>query len=187
MRWHRAAATGLAAAVLTGCGGAGEATVDTPSPAACQPTDATLPPGASMAGMDGRYAVRLVSEDGRTASADLSLVDQPDGMRRLEDASTPLGGTIEIDLESIGAQPVGDLDSTDPEAPGVLVLESDGAEGRTILLRLGSEANQRGRMSFDGAFTVLYVQRMDGEGFSGAWWSGVRATRTEGHFCAYPA
>lgn len=138
-----------------------------------------------MAGMEGEYTVHLLAEDGRTATAALSLTPQPAGMRELQDAMTPLGGTIEVDLDAIGAQPVGALDATDPEAPGVLVLESDGSEGRTILLRLGSEANQRGRMSFDGAFTVLSVLTMSDGGFSGAWWSGVREARTEGHFCAY--
>lgn len=167
----------------TACGGTGS--MEMPGPEACVPSSATLAAGASMNGMGGDYTVHLLGEDGRMTTASLTLTSQPTGMRQMEDAMTPLGGTIDVDLEAIGAQPVGALDSADPEAPGVLVLESDGSEGRTILLRLGSEANQRGRMSFDGAFTVLSVQRMSDNGFSGAWWSGVREMRTEGHFCAY--
>lgn len=175
----------VGALVAGACGGSGEEALEVPSPAACQPTEDVLAPAASMTGMEGTYTVHLVGDDGRAGTAALALTPQPAGMRTLEDANTPLGGTIDVDLEAIGAQPVGALDATDPEAPGVLVLESDGSEGRTILIRLGSEANQRGRMSFDGAFTVLYVQRMSADGFSGTWWSGVRDTRTEGHFCAW--
>lgn len=183
MRMRNAAVLVGTAAALSACGGSGS--VEMPGPAACAPTNGGLASGATMASMDGSYTVHLVGDDGRVTTAALSLTPQPADMRRLQDAMTPLGGTIDVDLAAIGAEQVGALDSTDPEAPGVLVLESDGSEGRTILLRLGSEANERGRMSFDGAFAVLSVQRMADGGFSGRWWSGVREARTEGHFCAY--
>lgn len=153
------------------------------APAMCGPTMATLAPGATLEEMSGSFTLTMVGAEGRTTGS-LTLAEQPDGMRTMRDAATPLGGPVEIDLGAVGAQEVRTLDSTDPAAPGALVLESDGSEGRTILVRLGSEANRRDVQAFDGAYAVLSVRSIEDGGFSGAWWSGVRDVRNEGYFCA---
>jgi hypothetical protein len=182
----------LAGAVLSmvgmvaGCGGnsAGEGEANRLSPAVCAPTTSSLSQDASLESMAGEYRVVLVSEDSRSTAGDLSLRAQPAALRTLETSGTPLGGTLDIDLGAVGAQLVRSLSSTDPSSPGVLVIESDGAEGREILLRLGSEANRRDSATFDGAYAVLSVQRVASNGFAGIWWSGVRDQRSEGYFCA---
>ncbi|MFQ5702445.1 MAG: hypothetical protein ACE5HT_00310 [Gemmatimonadales bacterium] len=98
-------------------------------------------------------------------------------------------GTTDIALEEVGAIRVGDIASSDVSKPGVAVLQTKagaGAGGRpTITLRLGSAANERGVLRFDGGFTVLYVRKMDRAGFAGGWASGVRDKQAEGFFCAY--
>jgi hypothetical protein len=179
----------LSVGALAACGSnsAGEGDANRLSPAACAPTSSSLSPDASLASMAGDYRVVLVAEDSRSTAGDLSLREQPAGLRTLESSGTPLGGTLDIDLGAVGAQPVRSLSSTDPSSPGVLVLESDGAEGREILLRLGSEANRRDSATFDGAYAVLSVQSVGSNGFAGVWWSGVWDQRSEGYFCATAA
>lgn len=167
--------------VLSACGGASSA--EHLAPASCAPTGGVLASDASMAPMSGSYTLTMVAGDSR-ATGSLTLSEQPDDMRRMQDAVTPLGGPVDIDLVSVGAQDMRMLDSTDPAAPGALVLESDGSEGRTVLVRLGGEANRRDVRSFDGAYAVLSVQAIVDGGFSGSWWSGVRDARSEGYFCA---
>ena len=155
--------------------------------ATCVPSTATLSSGESMVSMAGSYRVLLVGADMRTVQGEMTLSEQPVNLRVLQDARTPLGGFTNLDLTAVGAQPVQDLRSTDPAGPGVLVIESDGAGGREILLRLGSQNNRRDVFQFDGAHTVLSVQNIAGDAFVGRWWSGVRSVRTEGHFCAVQA
>lgn len=167
--------------VVSACGGAAPAAHL--APATCAPTSGTLGPGATLGEMSGSYTLTMVGTDART-SGSLMLSTQPEGMRSMMDASTPLGGSVEIDLAAVGAQSVRMLDSVDPAAPGALVLESEGSEGRTVLVRLGSEANRRDVRAFDGAYAVLSVRDIEEGGFSGSWWSGVRDVRTEGYFCA---
>jgi hypothetical protein len=178
--------------VLSACGGGSrvdEGTAENgpvPSGERCGPVESTLPDDATLATGAGRYRITLVGSDGSaTADGTLTLRERPAGMRMLDDSATPLGGTVEIDLAAVGAQVVRELDSDDPAAPGVLVLERDAVSGRSVLLRLGSEANRIDRQPFDAAFTVLDVRRIDGEGFFGDWRSGVRAERSEGYFCAW--
>lgn len=167
--------------VLAACGGSVPAAHL--APAACAPTAATLDAGATLGGMSGSYTLTMVGATARTTGS-LTLSEQPADMRRMQDATTPLGGMVEIDLAAVGAQTVRMLDSMDPAAPGALVLESDGSEGRTVLVRFGSEANQRDVRAFDGAYTVLSVMAIEEGGFAGSWWSGVRDARSEGYFCA---
>lgn len=167
--------------ILGACGGSAPAAHL--APAACAPTSATLDADATLGAMSGSYTLTMVGASTR-ATGSLTLSEQPADMRRMQDATTPLGGTVEIDLASVGAQSVRMLDSVDPAAPGALVLESDGSEGRTILVRFGSEANRRDVRAFDGAYAVLSVQAIEEGGFAGSWWSGVRDARSEGYFCA---
>ena len=58
------------------------------------------------------------------------------------------------------------------------------AEIASITLRLGSEANQRGVLRFDGAWTALYVRWIGDAGFGGEWTSGVTIPEATGSFCA---
>lgn len=177
----RSAVALAAVSVLGACGGGAPAAHL--APATCAQTSAILEPGATLGGMSGSYTLTMVGADVRTTGS-LTLSEQPTDMRRMQDAVTPLGGTVEIDLASVGAQSVRRLDSTDPAAPGALVLESDGSEGRTVLVRFGSEANRRDVRAFDGAYAVLSVRAIEEGGFAGSWWSGVRDARNEGYFCA---
>ncbi len=111
----------------------------------------------------------------------------PEGEPRPE-TRVPLYGAVEIALEEVGAVVAGALGSLEPAAPGVAVLEiHDGADGpiSDLILRLGSEANRRDVVRFDGAFTALYVRRIESSGFAGRWASGVPGEEPAGgHFCA---
>jgi hypothetical protein len=175
----------LGSVTLLACGGAsGGADGEMISLSSCVPSTTTLASDQSMASMAGSYRVVLVGADTRMVQGEMTLSEQPANLRVLQDARTPLGGSIDLDLTAVGAQPVRDLGSIDPAEPGVLVIESDGADGREILLRLGSENNRRDVFQFDGAHAVLSVQNIVGDAFVGRWRSGVRSVRTEGHFCA---
>lgn len=183
----------LAAAACAGCmasnpgesveGGGAAPRADA---ASCMPVERSLASGATMAGMAGRYDLVLVRPGDRPAAADgsVTLRDQPSGSQEIWGASTPLLGSTDVELDAVGALKVGDPMSEDPEAPGVLVLEQDRSDGRSVILRLGSEANRRDQLRFDGAYTVLRVHRIDADGFSGSWESGSSDVRSLGHFCA---
>lgn len=104
----------------------------------------------------------------------------------LADASTPLYGFTDVDLESVGAHRVGDPGSRDPSAPGVLVLEREEYGRRIITVRLGSDANRKDLVRYDGTYTALSVRNIDEEGFAGSWRSGggLGFSVTTGYFCA---
>jgi hypothetical protein len=173
---------------LAGCGGANAGQSD---PQACAPVAATE---ASMdaSRLAGEFVVRLVASSGAkrgaTTEGRLQLTPHDSAHRRLKlpDGSSsstytlPLYGTTAVDFAAIGAVAPGDPASTDPEGPGVLVIERPGQ----VMLRVGSEANRREVRRFDGAFTVLRVQQVTDEGFAGTWESGVGMDRSGGHFCA---
>jgi hypothetical protein len=142
--------------------------------------------------LDGEYSVRLVAtagaKRGEMTEGSLQLLPQDSAYRSLDlpDGSSsstytlPLYGTATIDFAAVGAVTPGDPGSADPASPGVLVIQSPGR----VMLRIGSEANRRGVRRFDGAFTVLRVQRITEQGFAGAWQSGVGGDQSSGHFCA---
>ena len=154
----------------------------------CKPASRRLNARATLAGREGTYILTLIQvvdgADARRAQGVLNLRRQPPGFEMLKTASTPLYGFTDVDLRAVGAHRVGDPASTDPEAPGVLVLESLHDGKRRILLRLGADANRRDSMLFDGAFTVLEVHAIYRGGFAGSWRSGLRSLRTGGYFCA---
>ena len=154
----------------------------------CEPTSGRLDARSTLAGREGTYLLTLAQVadgvDARRVQGFLYLRRQPAGLETLEAASTPLYGSTDVDLRAVGAHRVGDPASTDPEAPGVLVLESVHAGGRRILLRLGSHANRRDAALFDGAYTVLEVHGIADDGFYGGWRSGARSSRKAGYFCA---
>jgi len=188
----------LAAVVIVGgaCSGRSEAEA-VPSEAAaadviatmvCARPSAELAGPGSLVGMAGGYTVTMVgvAADGSTTTSvgTLTLLDQVPGLLEMSSVRTPLYGTIDIDVAAVGALPVGDLSSDDPQAPGVLVMESSAENVPPIRLRFGSEANQREVVRFDGGFTVLTVTELANGGFSGIWRSGVQGTSTDGFFCA---
>ena len=151
----------------------------------CETTAGELTRDATLVGADGRYRLVLVTRTGnRTVSGVLVLVSSPRGRGVLGSASTPLQGSTDIDLREVGAHRIGDPASTDPDAPGVLVLESGGRDTRQILLRLGSDANRVDRRLYDGGHTVLRVKQIDADGFAGTWESRARSSGTGGAFCA---
>ncbi|MCY3712748.1 MAG: hypothetical protein OXH02_05605 [Gemmatimonadetes bacterium] len=102
-------------------------------------------------------------------------------------SSTPLFGFTDVDPESVGAHRVGDPGSRDPSAPGVLVIERSEYGRGVITLRLGSDANRRDLVRYEGTYTTLSVNRIDEGGFSGSWRSGggMGFTVTTGYFCAW--
>jgi hypothetical protein len=94
-----------------------------------------------------------------------------------------LFGTTDVSVAAVGALSVGDLSSDDPDAPGVLVIESDAGGGKSTMLRFGSDANRRDMTRFDGGFTVLNVHQVGDGTFSGTWSSGSRRPEANGFFC----
>ena len=154
----------------------------------CASPSGRLDSDSTLATHVGRYELTLVRRadtvDIGSARGTLVLYRQAPGLEMLGHASTPLYGTADVNLSAVGAHRVGDIGSDAPDAPGVLVLEfvRDGA--RDILLRVGSAANRRDTMLYDGAYTVLEVHEISADGFSGSWRSGSNSSRAYGYFCA---
>ncbi|MFQ5678368.1 MAG: hypothetical protein ACE5HP_02825 [Gemmatimonadota bacterium] len=169
----------------------------------CRPGEARGGEEVRAAALAGRYELTLVTTSGEragmAATGTLVLTEMPEGMRAvrapggetLEGVTAPLLGTLALDLESVGATVAGSTDATDPEGPGVLVLESaPNAPAGTrpgVTIRFGSVANDRRQTRFDGAYTALFVRRTAERGFFGSWASGVRREEAAGHFCALRA
>ena len=157
-------------------------------PSTCMPTSNSLHAKVTLSDRAGQYQLTLVEvvngTDARSAQGTLTLRQQPSGLDSLGSAATPLYGFTDVNLRAVGAYEVGDPTSEDPQAPGVLVLESDRAGARRVLLRLGADANQRDAALFDGAYTVLEMHEIVSDGFAGNWRSGLRLSRIEGYFCA---
>jgi hypothetical protein len=174
--------------LLAGCSGANAGQSD-PQPCAPVETAASSVTADSLA---GEFNLRLVATSGAkrgtTAGGRLTLMAQDSAYRRLDlpggsqhtSFSLPLYGTAALDFASVGAVVPGDPGSSDPARPGVLVMEGPGR----VLLRVGSEANRRDVLRFDGAFTALQVQQVTDTGFAGTWRSGVAGEESSGHFCA---
>ncbi|MGH7546308.1 MAG: hypothetical protein ACREKI_09015 [Gemmatimonadota bacterium] len=158
----------------------------------CGPAGPARMVGADAAGLAGEYSLTLVAEQGpfagRAVRGNLWLRPNPPewtgipspagGMRT--DASAPLYGATDVDVEAVGALRLGDPTSPAPEAPGVLVVES----GEQVILRVGSEANRRDVQRFDGGYLALFVKRITPDGFAGGWASGLLGAQAEGYFCA---
>jgi hypothetical protein len=139
----------------------------------------------------GAYRVKLVATSGpkagQSTEGELSLQPNDSVLRavmiagiRDTAASYVLYGTASLDLEAVGAARPGNLESTDPRQPGVLVVERKGG----ITLRLGSEANKRDVVRYDGAYTALRATEASPDRFGGTWASGLGGQRSEGYFCA---
>ncbi len=199
--------TVLALSILASCARSGgdstpgredapEAPAEVVAAATCVESSGSLGPDASLTGWAGEYTLTMVggAEGANPASTQgvLSLHEQRENLRRFAGSSwnsipgvaSPLYGTTDVGVEVVGALRVGDLSSADPAAPGVLVIESVTAQGPSILIRFGSDANRRDVLRFDGGFTVLELHEISDDGFSGSWNSGARGPRAAGYFCA---
>lgn len=160
---------------------------------ACKPApepESPLPPGSAER-LEGTYRLQLVATEGpksgESVEGTLQIQLYDPGLRavtmngiRDTAASYVLYGSVDVDLDGVGAVRPGDPGAEDPMRPGVLVIERKGA----VVLRLGSEANRRDVARFDGGYTALRVRELDEDGFRGTWASGVRTQRSAGYFCA---
>jgi hypothetical protein len=171
-----------------GCGGGA------PSPAEvrCEPVDAAARPEGDARTMAGSYRLTLIATsgpaEGRSVYGTLRLTPFA------RPASPPAGtgadpiyhhyGGAELEIAAVGAVAPGAVAPETPSAPGVLVMEWDAGQGRTIALRFGSEANRRELLRFDGAHLTLFVRSMGTDRFAGRWESGDGERTASGHFCA---
>jgi hypothetical protein len=187
-------AASLGAIALMAC----RAAADGATPEACAPAMSALPAESSGQVIDGEYQLRLVATSGAKAGSAvdgiLKLQPQTGELRYRPrvgaDSSVihPLYGAAELNLGAVDAVQVGSISSTDPAAPGVLVIEQHERPGQApradLTLRLGSEANRRDRQRVDGGYTALRVRQLNSSGFSGTWASGILRERSAGYFCA---
>jgi hypothetical protein len=104
-------------------------------------------------------------------------------------ARMPLYGALDAAIEQVGGMRLGDATLLDPAQPGVAVLEqvtkNEIGSVTSITMRVGSDANNRDMVRFDGGFMALYVREVTPEGFRGTWASGIRGPEHEGYFCAF--
>jgi hypothetical protein len=183
---HAGSVTIAVAALLSACAAAPEPPFD-PAPAdgPCVPMAGVIGEGTTLDGRAGVYRLEMINEDGeRRTAGTLTLVAQLDSMRTVGEATSTLYGSTTARPADVGAPAVGGLESLDPAAPGVLVLEGNGDGGRSVLLRLGSGLNRRDVTYFDAASVVLEVRHVDADGFAGNWRGEVSTRSTRGHFCA---
>ena len=138
----------------------------------CAPSNDTLPASATAAPLAGEFRLHLAAtagpKQGARQDARLSLRPMDDSLRLpppilgILDSTTrhPLMGVTEVDPSAVGGVATGDLGSTRPTAPGVLVLERHPARPAApaeITLRLGADANRRGVLRYDGGYFALTV------------------------------
>ena len=195
MRWPAFTAQfGIPVLAWMGC----RAAANGATPQECAPVTSQLPAESSADGIAGEYQLRLVATSGAKAGStvDGTLRLQPQTgelryrSRPAADSSVihPVYGAAELDLGAVDAVEVGSISSTDPSAPGVLVIESHKPAGQTrraeIIFRLGSEANRRDRQRIDGGYTALRVRNLSPSAFAGTWASGITGERSAGYFCA---
>jgi hypothetical protein len=197
----RATGARLATLLVVGaCHSAAPATKPAANPAmdTCAAPTGELPRSATGDRLAGKYRLRLVAtagpRSGEAVNAHLRLapladsLQVPPPMLGVQDTTTryPLAGSTDLDPSLVGGVGTGDNGSTDPTAPGVLVIERHtGSDGpASIMLRLGALANRRGLQRFDGGYFALTVRRVDTEGFVGTWSSGTARQAAAGYFCA---
>lgn len=203
-RWRR-----YAAAVVVGAFGTAGVTACARPPegneatrtVACTERSGPLTADIRASELVGSYQLTLVATRGDSAGSrtegrlTLSPNDSTHAVVRgmgadapRPNVSTPLYGWTDVAGATVAAVNTGSLRATDPDAPGVLVIESlaGGAEAPPeIILRLGEYSNDRERVMFDGGYTVLRVSWADGETFGGSWESAAMNHGTAaGYFCA---
>lgn len=167
--------------------------------AACTVGDPVASPINSPADLAGEYEITLYATSGpdvgETTTGWMTLSPQAEALLAVPDVdgtplpgpSMPLYGSAEIDLGRVGATAAGELRSTDPEAPGVGFYAQTGQDTvpQRLTLRLGTEANRRGQVRFDGTYMSLMVRAYGETGLMGEWQSGgVEGEDASGRFCA---
>jgi hypothetical protein len=169
----------------------------------CAPPAArdSLESSATAAGLPGEYRLRLTATtgpgSGRSIEGALRLWPLPDSLAHevmvlgVRDSTTTesLGGSADVDRTALGVVRTGDLGGSDPTAPGVVVIEhrARGPVGRPqIVLRMGADANRRGRVRYDGGYFALTLRSKGADGFTGTWVSGAGpiSASAAGYFCA---
>lgn len=169
-------------------------------PEECKPVSGPLRSDATSEAITGEYRLTLVAPDTvkpeRSVSGQLSLEPHQGELRRRFRPDGSLDttvvyaafGTTDVDLPAVGAVQVGSTISHDPTRPGVVVMERrtalEGERATQITLRLGSDANRREMVRFDGGYTALYVREITNDRFAGDWASGAGSSQVRGHFCA---
>jgi hypothetical protein len=118
----------------------------------------------------------------------LQSVALPGGMP-VTGARMPLYGALDAAIEQVGGMRLGNTTLLDPVQPGVAVLEqvaqSETGSVTSITMRVGSDANNRDMVRFDGGFMALYLQEVTRTGFRGTWASGIRGPEHGGYYCAF--
>ena len=127
----------LVSSALVGCGGPSSEGLRTADViASCASVGAPLSEQETMAYMAGRYRLVVIRDNGRDqVMGILDLERTPEAYRDWGPSIATLSGTANINLSTVGAQEMRGIDSTDPAEPGVLVLESEGSAGLSIVLR----------------------------------------------------
>jgi hypothetical protein len=162
-----------------------------PDPMSCAASGDSTTPHLKAEQLAGVYRLKLVatqgSKVGHSTEGTLQLRPYDSSLRsvtiggiRDTAASYVLYGSAGLDLDAVDAVRPGDLESTDPQQPGALVIERKGG----ITIRLGSEANRRGVVRYDGGYTALRVAEVGPDRFDGTWLSGLGSRRSSGYFCA---
>jgi hypothetical protein len=196
--WARAAAV---LAAVTACHSARPEAQPVAGAAAgpCVPPTGTLPPSATAAGLAGEYQLHITAtagpHPGEWLRGGLRLIAIEDPAAReivvlgVRDSTSQnvLTGSTDLDPTRLGAVSTGELGSTAADAPGVLVIErhpTGPGAAADIMLRLGADANRRGRVRYDGGYFALTVRGIGPRGFTGTWASGTSGPSAAGYFCA---
>ena len=174
----------LLVAATAACGARGSGLEDLSAAGSCRPVEAVLGEDATMEYMAGEYRLRLVGDSGGETLGEVDLEANPAAYRDRDASTATLMGTASVRFSDVGGQDLRGLDSSDPSAPGVLVVEAAGNNGKEIFVRFGSAGNTMGSQRFDAAYASLDVRAIEGDRFFGLWQSGVEAERAEGYFCA---
>jgi hypothetical protein len=163
-------------------------------PSRCDPSVVPLPPPIVLSGLPGRYAVRFVVTGGiragDSALATLELRPQQVALSLLADGTMqPAVGRIDVDASRIGAADTGDPMATSDSAPGVGIYISPQSGTPQVWARIGSSANARSPLQFDGAWFTWFIERADAQALAGSWRSGTSNTwppvpEARGRFCA---
>lgn len=178
--------------LLVGCAGGG---VSGGQPLSrCEPVQSESIDESALSDLAGEYGVLFVTSTGEVADARMHLVAAKGALRRMTgpdgvgtaDILLPYYGTISLDVTEVGGVTAGSPMSADSLSPGVLVVQQNRpGVGPSLTLRIGSEANARGRSRFDGAYFAMRVRELTQGRIAGSWASGSRMETASGHFCAF--
>lgn len=121
----------------------------------------------------GQYRIRFTTSesDAESSTAEGTLflrAVEPRALGRTGWARETFVGHMDVDLESIGAVLLGPVDSDDPDAPGVVVVEPTNDE-EPMRLSLGSGRNRRDLRVLDGRDTRVKLTRVSHRAFEGTW------------------